>query len=147
MAAQSLSTIPAQVLQVYSREAILAAQPLFVYRNFVEYKEQLGIEPGKTITFLKLANLTGGGLLNSEFDPIFKEAVQESTVSITVYEAGGATSVTRAALEAPPQASLKLSSPRPCLEVATEPRLTPLPPEKTAAKLPSEPLKREKSLI
>lgn len=100
MAANSLSTIPAQVLQVYSREAILEAQPLFVYRNFVEYKEQLGIEPGKTITFLKLANLTGGGLLASEFDPIFKEAVQESTVSITVYEAGGATQVTRAALEA-----------------------------------------------
>lgn len=95
-----LSTIPAQVLQVYSREAILSAQALFVYRNFVEYKEQLGVEPGKTITFLKLANLTGGGLLNSEFSPMFKEAVTESTVSITVYEAGGAVQATRAALEA-----------------------------------------------
>lgn len=100
MASTVLASIPDEILPVYAQEAILAAQPLYVYRNFVEYKQQLGIEPGKTIQFLKLSDLTGGGALSSEFEPVFKEAMSESTVSITVFEAAGAVQVSRAALTA-----------------------------------------------
>lgn len=96
MATTQLSTIPNEILTVYSREAILQAQPLFIFRNFVDYKEQLGLEPGKTVQFLKLNNLsTGGEALLDEFTPIVADVMTQNTVSITVSEYGKAIRVTR----------------------------------------------------
>ena len=42
-----------ETLRVQSRIAILKAQPSFVFRQFVDYKNEIGIEPGETIRFLK----------------------------------------------------------------------------------------------
>lgn len=95
MAATQVSTIPNEILTVYSREAILQAQPLFVFRNFVDYKEQLGLEPGNTIQFLKLNNITAGGRLANEFTPMPRQSMTQSIVQITVHEFGNAVQVTR----------------------------------------------------
>jgi N4-gp56 family major capsid protein len=100
MATTQLSTIPNEILTVYSRDAILEAQGLFTFRNFVDYKQQLGLEPGKTIQFLKLNNITKGGQLPDEFTPMPKQAMTQSTVQITVREWGNAVQVTRFAASA-----------------------------------------------
>lgn len=95
MPATQISTIPNEILTVYAREAILKAQPLFVFRNFVDYKEQLGLEPGKLIQFLKLNNITAGGKLADEFTPMPVQAMTQSIVQIPVFEFGNAVQVTR----------------------------------------------------
>lgn len=100
MSATALAQIPNEVLTVYSREAILQAQPLFVFRNFVDYKEQLGVEPGNTIQFLKLNNIQQGGQLSSEFTPVPRQPMTQSIVQIQVYEFANAVQVTRAAATA-----------------------------------------------
>jgi N4-gp56 family major capsid protein len=100
MATTQISTIPNEILTVYSREAILEAQGLFTFRNFVDYKQQLGLEPGKSIQFLKLNNITKGGVLADEFTPMPKQAMTQSIVSITVNEWGNAIQVTRMAATA-----------------------------------------------
>lgn len=95
MATTQLSTIPNEILTVYSREAILQAQPLYIFRNFVDYKEQLGLEPGNTIQFLKLNNISQGGQLPDEFTPIPRQVMTQSIVQIVVKEFANAVQVTR----------------------------------------------------
>lgn len=100
MGVTAIANIPNEILTVYSREAILEAQPLFIFRNFVELKQQLGVEPGKTIQFLKLANITKGGQLSDEFTPMPRQTMSQSIVSITVKEWGNSVVVTRFAASA-----------------------------------------------
>lgn len=100
MATTQVSTIPNEILTVYAREAILEAQPLFIFRNFVEYKSQLGLEPGETIQFLKLNNITQGGQLVDEFTPVPEQLMTQSIVTISVAEWANAVKVTRRAATA-----------------------------------------------
>lgn len=100
MGVTSIATIPHEILTIYSREAILEAQPLFVFRNFVELKRQLGVEPGETIQFLKLNNITKGSRLTDEFTPMPRQTMTQSIVSITVYEWGNSIVLTRRAATA-----------------------------------------------
>lgn len=100
MASTLISSIPDAVLQVYSREAILKALPLLVFRSFVDVKSQLGEEPGERINFLKYNNLAKGGKLASETTPIPKQALSESQVNFTVDEYGNAVQASRRALTA-----------------------------------------------
>jgi N4-gp56 family major capsid protein len=90
-----ITDISDEILTVYSRDAILEAQPLFVFRNFVDEKTQLGVEKGETIQFLKLNNIGKGQQLLDEFTPMPRQTMSESTVSITVSEWGNAVVVTR----------------------------------------------------
>lgn len=100
MGITSISKIPDQILTVYSREAILEAQPLFKFREFVEYKAQLGVEPGMTIQFLKIGNITKGKQLEDEFTPVPRQTMKESVVRITVKEWANAVVTTRLAQSA-----------------------------------------------
>lgn len=93
MGVTSIASIPDEILEITSREAILEAQPLFTFKNFVEVKTQLGLERGATINFLKLNNIGGGGFLN-EFDPVPRQTIKESIVPITVREMANGVTVT-----------------------------------------------------
>jgi N4-gp56 family major capsid protein len=100
MASTLIASIPEILLEVYSRSAILAAEPLYLFRNFVELKTQLGEEAGEGITFLKYANIAPGGRLASETTPIPKQELSANQVSFDVYEYGNAVQLSRKALTA-----------------------------------------------
>jgi len=89
------ATIPNEILTVYAREAILQAQPMFIFKNFVEQKTQLGVEPGNTIRFLKLNNISKGGRLPDEMTPVPRQTMTSSTVELRVYEFANSIQFTR----------------------------------------------------
>lgn len=92
----SLDKIPNEILKVYSREAQLKALPLFVFGKFVEKKIQLGLEPGKTISFLKY-NDVGNGKWLDEFTPVPRQSMSSSTVELSVKELANSIQLTRMA--------------------------------------------------
>ena len=89
------ATIPNEILTVYAREAILQAQPMFIFKNFVEHKEQLGVEPGNTIRFLIMNNIAKGGRLPDEMTPVPRQTMTSSTVELRVYEFANSIQFTR----------------------------------------------------
>jgi N4-gp56 family major capsid protein len=83
-----------EILRVQSRIAILKAQPNYVFRQFVDYKNEIGIEPGETIRFLKHDDLPIGTSL-SEYTPMPKNVASSSYVDISVAEYGNSVQITR----------------------------------------------------
>ena len=95
MATNSTATLPDEILTIYSYEAILEAQPLFTFRNFVDVKEEAMVEPGNTIQFLKLDNIAKGQRLANEFTKVPRQLLSTSTVNIVMYEFANAVEFTR----------------------------------------------------
>jgi len=77
--------IPEVVRDFYSKEVFFQAQPKCKFLQFAKIKEDLTAVKGKTITFVKYSNLTGGGAIaeNATFTPV---AMAASDVTITVSE-------------------------------------------------------------
>lgn len=88
-----------EILRVQSRIAILKAQPSFVFRQFVDYKNEIGIEPGETIRFLKHDDLPVAGAL-TEYTPMPKNIASSSYIDIVVQEYGNSVQITRRAATA-----------------------------------------------
>lgn len=101
MATMVTADIPNQIFTIYSREAMFSALPNLYFRQFVKVKQEFQKEPGETVQFLKIDELTEGNeKLSSETTPISKEKYTDNVVSITVNEYGKATQISRRALEA-----------------------------------------------
>lgn len=94
MATVSTSMIPNEILTIYSRVAILAAEPIYAFRRFVDYRMEANVEPGNTIQFLKLNNINDGVQM-TEFDLMTEQPVSDSVVQITMGEWGTAIKFTR----------------------------------------------------
>ena len=101
MATMTTGDIPNQILTIYSREAIFSALPNLYFRQFVKVKQDFQKEPGETVQFLKIEELSEGNeKLASETTPMAKEKYTDNVASISVSEYGKATQVSRRALEA-----------------------------------------------
>lgn len=95
-----IADIPQQMLDIYSRLLIEDAQPSLFFRQFVDYKLEFGLQPGESIKFTKLDNLTRGGILVDEDTPITKNKMTGSAVYATLNEFGNAASFSRRASKA-----------------------------------------------
>lgn len=99
MATTSTAVIPNELLTVYAQEAILQAQPNLVFRRFVDYKMQMGLQPGKQIQFLKRSNIVQGGLIPDEFTPVPTQSLNSSIVNVVMREYANSIQNTRLAAE------------------------------------------------
>lgn len=101
MATLVTGDIPNEILTIFSREAIFATFPQLYFRQFVKVKREFQNEPGETVQFLKIDELSEGNEeLTSETAPIVKEKYTDSVVSVSVGEFGKAVQIGRRALEA-----------------------------------------------
>lgn len=100
MAMTKVADIPQQMLDIYSRRILMERMPLLLFRQFVEYKLEFGLQPGESIKFTRLDNLTKGGKLADEDTPIPKHKMTGSDKYITLDEFGNATSFSRRAAKA-----------------------------------------------
>lgn len=84
---------------VYSKEIEFKAMPIMRYVQFAKYKEELGTQPGLTISMMTYNNLKKGGTL-TEGVRMQPQAMSASQKSITVGERGNAVAMTELALKA-----------------------------------------------
>lgn len=77
--------LPNNILDVYSQEIRFAAQPRLMFESVCVKKEDLMVNPGGTIRFLRYNALTGGSVI-AEDQVIETEALTNSTFAITVDE-------------------------------------------------------------
>lgn len=77
--------IPEAVRAVYSQEVLFQSQPNLKFLQFAKVKEDLTAIKGKSITFTKYSNLTGGGKINEQ-DTHTSVGMSTSEVVIPVYE-------------------------------------------------------------
>lgn len=77
---------------VYSKEIEFKALPNLRFFQFASMREELGVEPGLTISMLTYDNLAMGGALD-ELKNMTTQALSGSTKQITVTEYGNAISV------------------------------------------------------
>lgn len=80
------------ILDIYSKEILLEAQPLFIFNQFAVQKTELMTNPGLGVNFLQYTDMTGGGRL-AESDVIESNAYGESLKQITVFEYGNSVTV------------------------------------------------------
>lgn len=73
------------VMDVYSKEVLLAAQPILRFESVAVVQRELMVTPGKTIQFLRYAPLTGKSDI-AETATVEAQALSTSTVSVTVSE-------------------------------------------------------------
>lgn len=85
------SNLSAAVMEAYSKEIMLAAQPSLRYEQFATKKTEFG-GPGKTVEFLKYGNLAEGGEL-AETDDIVAKDMSASQIPLTLKEYGNAVRV------------------------------------------------------
>lgn len=95
-----LAALVNQVIPVVNQDAILEAQPNFVFRKFVEEKTNLRREAGRQINFYKINNLTQGKKIDDEYTPMPRSSLSSSTVTLTTYEFGNSIQYTRQIVEA-----------------------------------------------
>jgi N4-gp56 family major capsid protein len=79
-------TVPNQLLEIYSREAIFESMAQLYFRQFVKFKREFNIEPGLNVNFLKINNLPLGEELASETTPVPINSYSDSVVSFNVKE-------------------------------------------------------------
>lgn len=86
------TTIPEAVREVYSQEILFQSQPRLRFHQFAQIKTELGVRRGKSISFIKFGNLTGGGAI-AENVAITSQALSTNEVEIVVTEHANATAV------------------------------------------------------
>jgi N4-gp56 family major capsid protein len=101
MATVTKSVFDPILLEVMAREIILETQPNFIWKNFVTIKEDISNSPGTEITFIKVDDISGGGILNEE-DFVPTQTINSSVVKIKVYEFGNSIEFTRLASQQSP---------------------------------------------
>jgi N4-gp56 family major capsid protein len=87
------TTIPEAVRDFYSKEVLFQAQPRCKFLQFAKVKRDLQAVKGKSIVFVKYANLTGGGALDED-DTITPVALAASEITIAVKEQANAIELT-----------------------------------------------------
>lgn len=90
--------IPEAVRAVYSREVLFQAQPRLKFLQFAKVKTDLTAVRGKSISFTKYSNLTGGGKI-LEKDLLASVGMSTSEIVIPVYEQGNAVTVSELLLK------------------------------------------------
>lgn len=90
--------IPEAVRAVYSQEVLFQAQPRLKFLQFAKTKTDLTAIKGKSISFTKYSNLSGGGKI-LEKDLLASVGMSTSEIVIPVYEQGNAVTVTELALK------------------------------------------------
>lgn len=86
------------VRDFYSREVLFQAQPRLRFLQFAKIKRDLVAAKGKSIVFVKYANLTGGGALE-EYDTLVPVGMGASEVSISIKEQGNSVELTERLLK------------------------------------------------
>ena len=84
---------------VYSKEIEFKALPIMRFRQFATIKNELGVEPGLTVSMLVYDNLALGGALK-ELTNMTTQALSGSLKQLTVTEYGKAISVSELAIQA-----------------------------------------------
>lgn len=95
-----VANIPQQMLDIYSRELLMAALPRMLFRQFVTVKREFGVEPGERMLFTKYDNLTKGGKIANEDADLTPVAMSGSAVYISMSEFGNAAGFSRRASKA-----------------------------------------------
>lgn len=90
---RSWSGLPDTIRAVLSQEVRLKTQPLLKFGAFAQKKEELGKQPGNSISMLAFGNLPLGGKL-SEGIHITPQPLSTQMESVTVYEYGNAVALT-----------------------------------------------------
>jgi len=90
------------ILPVIQSDVIMDTLPLRIFRNFTKVKTDLQRTPSDSIRFLKMNDLQGGGMLESEDTPIGHEKLGVNYVDVTVHEFGNGIKISRRALEQTP---------------------------------------------
>lgn len=93
------SSIPNLVLDIMAKEIILETQPQFVWKNFVMIKEDITNTPGTKVKFIKIDDISGGGLIDEE-DYVPTQSISSSFVEIEVKEFANSIEFTRLASQA-----------------------------------------------
>lgn len=88
------SQLSAAILDVYSQEVLFTAQPLLRFEQIASVKEELGVQPGLSIKFLKYNALATGSNVLTEGTPIVTKALTGSQIDIIVGERGEAIAMT-----------------------------------------------------
>lgn len=86
------------IRMVYSKEIEFKALPVMRFFQFATVKNELGVEPGLTISMLTYDNLKLGGAL-TEMQSMTTQAMSGSTKQITVTEYGNAVSASELLLQ------------------------------------------------
>lgn len=97
-----LEDMMAAVLPVITRPVILENMPLMVFRQFTTQKTDTQALPSDKIRFLKLGDLSGGGMLPDEDTPIANQKMGLNYVEIALAEFGNGVKMSRKALEMTP---------------------------------------------
>ena len=92
-------SLPEAVRIHYSKEVLFQAQPRLRFAQFAKVKRDLQAVKGKSITFVKYGNLTGGGSLK-ESDVLTPEGMATSEINIAVSEQANSIQVTEFLLRA-----------------------------------------------
>lgn len=93
-----VADIPAEVLKIFSRDALIAALPQLYFRQFVDVKSEAS-QPGTTIQFTRLGALPKGGNLATEVATVPKNKYTDSAVTIEVKEYANAIQFSKLAME------------------------------------------------
>lgn len=91
--AAGFTPIPEAVRDIYSKEVMYQAQPRLRFLQFAKIKRDLTAVKGKSITFTKYDNLTGGGAINED-DAVNVASLVAADIQITVTEQANAITVT-----------------------------------------------------
>ncbi len=87
------TSIPQVVRDFYSKEVLFQAQPRCKFLQFAKIKRDLQAVKGKSIVFVKYANIAGGGALDED-DVLTPVALAASEISISVSEQANAIEIT-----------------------------------------------------
>lgn len=90
--------IPEAVRAYYSKEVLFQAQPRCKFLQFAKQKRDLQAARGKSITFVRYNNLTGGGELDED-ETLTAVAMAASEIVITVKEQGNAVEISELLLK------------------------------------------------
>ncbi|GIW22569.1 MAG: hypothetical protein KatS3mg068_1576 [Candidatus Sericytochromatia bacterium] len=99
MATITKNTLSPMLLDILAKEIILETQPNFIWRNFANIKEDITNTPGTKVRFIKVDDITGGGILDEE-DFVPTQTISSSIVEIEVKEFGNSIEFTRLASQA-----------------------------------------------
>lgn len=86
------SQLSSNIMTIYSQEVLFRAQPILRFEAFASRKDELGVAPGLTVSFLRYNRLTGAAALTENTD-MTTDTLTSSLIPITVAENGKAIAV------------------------------------------------------
>lgn len=94
MATNTSGIFDPDIKKILAKEIQLAVQPNFIWKKFVEIKEDITNQPGNKIIFYRIADISGGGQVGEE-DFIDTQKMSMSRVEVEVVEFGNSIEYTR----------------------------------------------------